>query len=138
VVTASKYVPRPEGLHLEFHRLCASSATLHIQRCRRCGLHRHPPRWYCASCHSSEHEFAPVSGSGVIYSLLVNHFTVDPGWIDDVPYVTAVVELREGPRVIASVDQDLADLHIGQDVHVEVEPRGEDFAYLFVQRVDTK
>jgi len=91
------------------------------------------PRWYCPSCHSKEYEFAPVSGAGKIYALVINHFTVDPGWVDEVPYVVAVVELAEGPRVIGSLRTD--DPHalvVGDLVRVEVEPQGENFAYIWV------
>ena len=130
---AKKYVPRPEGLNLEFHQACLSNGLLHLQRCGQCEEYRHPPRWYCPSCHSAEYEFAAVSGSGTIYSMAINRFTVDPGWVDDLPYVTAVVQLDEGPRVVGAV-RDLSpdEVTLGLAVQVTVEPRGEEFAFLWV------
>lgn len=134
MVASKKYVPKPEGLHLEFHERCASTGVLHLQRCLSCGEHRHTPRRYCPSCHSKEYEFAPVTGTGLVYSLVVNHFTVDPGWVDEVPYTLAVVELDEGPRIVGSLRSD--DPHavsVGDQVLVTVEPRGADVAYLWVE-----
>lgn len=137
MATAKKYVPKPEGLNLDFHHACLATGLLNLQRCLDCGEHRHPPRWYCPSCHSKRYEFAPVSGRGEVYSMAINHFTVDPGWIDEVPFVTAVVQLEEGPRVVGSlrgVSPD--DVRLGQRVEVSIEARGEDFAFLLVTLTD--
>lgn len=138
---AKKYVPKPEGLNLEFHQACVSSGLLQLQRCTQCGEHRHPPRWYCPSCHAKEYEFAPVSGRGQIYSMAINHFTVDPGWVGDLPYVTAVVQVDEGPRIVGALlrsDGSPAkpgDANLGDEVQITIEPRGDDFAFLWVSLV---
>jgi uncharacterized OB-fold protein len=135
---AKKYVPSPEGLNLLFHRGAIETGMLHLQRCAECGLHRHPPRWYCPSCHSDRWAFEPVSGRGHIYSMAVNHFTVDRAWIDEVPFVTAVVELLEGPRVVGAVRGLTPEqVEIGLAVVVTPEPRGEEFAFLWVDPVET-
>jgi uncharacterized OB-fold protein len=129
-------VPKPEGINLEFHRPAVETGMLHVQRCTSCGAWRHPPRWYCPSCHSEDWAFEPVSGRGHIYSMAINHFTVDPGWADEVPFVTAVVELEEGPRIVGAVrgiEPDRIDL--GLAVVVTPEARGEDFAFLWVDPV---
>jgi uncharacterized OB-fold protein len=132
-VGAKKYVPRPEGINLEFHLPAVATGMLHIQRCAECGTWRHPPRWYCPSCHSGRWSFEPVSGRGHLYSMAINHFTVDRAWIDEVPYVTAVVELEEGPRVVGAFRGLPADqVEIGMPVIVTPEPRGDDFAFLWV------
>jgi uncharacterized OB-fold protein len=130
---AKKYVPKPEGLNLEFHEACLSNGLLNLQQCTACGEYRHPPRWYCPACHSGHYEFSPVPGSGSIYSMAINHFTVDPGWVDDLPYVTAVVQLDEGPRVVGAVrGLGIDDVGLGLPVQVTVEARGEEFAFLWV------
>lgn len=132
---AKKYVPRPEGLNLDLHHAAVSTGMLHIQQCASCGEYRHPPRWYCPSCHSPDYEFVPASGEGEIYSMAINHFTVDRAWIDDLPYVTAVVQLAEGPRVVGALrDAGPDDVSIGDKVQVSVEARGEDFAFIWVDR----
>lgn len=134
---ARKYVPSPEGLNLEFHRPAVETGMLHVQRCSACGTWRHPPRWYCPACHSEVWTFEPVSGRGTLYSMAINHFTVDRGWADEVPYVTAVVELEEGPRVVGAMrGVDSEAVEIGMAVVVTPEPRGEEFAFLWVEPVE--
>lgn len=132
-----KYVPHPEGINLEFHLPAVATGMLHIQRCGACQTWRHPPRWYCPSCHSDQWSFEPVSGRGTIYSMAINHFTVDRAWIEEVPFVTAVVELEEGPRVVGALrglPHDQAE--IGMPVVITPDPRGDDFAFLWVDPVD--
>lgn len=134
--SGKKYVPKPEGMALEFHRACVSTGLLHLQRCSDCDEFRHPPRWYCPKCHSKSYDFVPVSGEGTIYSMVINHYSVDRGWADDVPYTSAVVQLTEGPRVVGHLrDVEPGGAGLGQPVQVVVEPRGEDFAFLVVELV---
>ncbi len=130
---AKKYVPTPEGQNLEFHQACVRTGIVHLQRCSDCGTYRHPPRWYCPSCHSKRYEFAPVSGRGHLYSMAINHFTVDPAWVEDLPYITAVVQLDEGPRLVGDLrGVKPGEVGLGQILQVAVEPRGDDFAFFRV------
>lgn len=136
MATTRKYRPDPEGLYLEFHQICVRTGVVHLQRCRSCGAFRHVPRLYCPWRHSKDREFVPVPGAGRIYSLVVNHFTVDPGWVDEVPDVVAVAELDEGPQIVGTLRSD--DPHawkVGDRVQVSVEAQGENFAYLWVDPV---
>ena len=129
-----KYIPKPEGMGLEFHQACVATGVLHLQQCGDCREFRHPPRWYCPACHSKSYEFVPVSGEGTIYSMVVNHYTVDRGWADEVPYISAVVQLTEGPRVVGHLrDVEPGEATLGQAVNVVVDPRGDDFAFLTVE-----
>ena len=133
MATTKKYIPKPEGMGLEFHQACVSTGVLHLQQCTDCGVYRHPPRWYCPQCHSKSYEFVPVSGAGTIYSMVINHYTVDRGWADEVPYISAVVQLTEGPRVVGHLrGVQPGGAELGQAVQVVVEPRGDDFAFLSV------
>ncbi|MGF1598859.1 MAG: Zn-ribbon domain-containing OB-fold protein [Acidimicrobiales bacterium] len=134
MTTSKKYVPKPEGMGLEFHAATVATGLVHLQRCCDCQEYRHPPRWYCPKCHSKSYEFVPVSGEGTIYSMVVNHYTVDRGWADEVPYISAVVELNEGPRIVGHLrGVEPGEVRLGQKVQVTVEPRGEEFAFLCVE-----
>jgi uncharacterized OB-fold protein len=127
----SKYVPEPDGLNLAFHR-ASVAGSLHLQRCDHCGHFRHPPRFLCPECASDRWTWTPVSGRGRVYSWVVTHFTVDRGWVDDVPYTTVAVELDERPRVLGALRSGAAQLHVGQPVTVSVEAKGADFVFLWV------
>ena len=128
-----KYVPQPDGLNLELHTRAVASGLLHIQRCVDCGQSRQPPRYYCQDCFSHNYDFVPVSGVGSIYSIAINHFTIDRAWIEELPYITAVVELAEGPRVVGALrNVEPGGVALGDAVTVSVEPRGENFAFIWV------
>ena len=130
----STFVPAPEGLTLEFHRRAAATGTLHLQRCRACAAFRHPPRYYCPACFSGEWDLVPSTERGVVYSFVVSHRSVDPAWAEQVPFATVAVELDEGPRVLGALrGLDPAALDLGQRMRVLVEPKGEEFAFLWVE-----
>ena len=74
-----------------------------IQRCNSCGEHQFYPRGVCSHCLSSELEWREASGNGTIYSYSVNYRAPHPGFADDLPFVLAIVELEEGPRMMTNI-----------------------------------
>ena len=125
------YVPKPEWLALEWHHACLSADALAIQRCSACGRWRHQPRRFCATCASPDASFEPVAGTGIVCSLAVSHRSLDPGWQEHAPYATLVVDLTEGPRVLAATHAAPTDVGIGTPVHCTVERRTDDFAMVW-------
>jgi uncharacterized protein len=92
---------------------------LYVQRCRDCGTHRAPPRAVCPSCLSSAVEWVRASGRGTVYSFTVTHQNQAPGFRDELPYVLAIVELDEGPRLMTNVVECAPDaVRIGLPVEV--------------------
>ena len=93
-------------------------------------------RYYCPSCASAAYSFVPSTGRGIVYSWVTTHFTVDRGWVADVPYTTVVVELDEGPRLVGALrGLDAAALRPGLPVVLVGEPRGDDFVFFWVEPV---
>jgi uncharacterized OB-fold protein len=129
--SARKYLPQPDGLYLEFFHH-AVGGTLHLQRCDQCAAYRHPPRYYCPRCGSPRYSYVPSTGRGSVYSWVTTYFTVDAGWVADVPYTTVVVELDEGPRLVGAW-RNADPVHLGQPVLVVGEPKGEDFVFFWVE-----
>jgi uncharacterized OB-fold protein len=125
------YVPTPEWLTLDWHHACIAAGWLCIQQCARCGRWRHPPRRCCPDCFSDASEFRPVVGTGSIRSLAVSHRSLDPGWHDRAPYAVLLVELTEGPSVLAATDEDSGRLAIGQFVDLTIDRRSDDFVLLW-------
>jgi uncharacterized protein len=70
---------------------------LSILRCQDCGAWLHPPAPICPDCLGRNLAPQPVSGSGVIESLTINHQAWSPG--DLVPYTIAIVSLVDVPDV---------------------------------------
>lgn len=133
-----KVIPQPNELNLEFYQAIVAAGAVCVQRCGACGDAHHPPRLYCPACFSGEYDFTPVSGRGTVYSYTVSHVSAEPAWQAELPYVTVVVELAEGPRLVAAgrFGQDRAGLDIGARVVVEAEERTEDFAFLVARPED--
>lgn len=89
-----------------------------IQRCKGCGLLRHPPGPVCPSCHSFEWDTQQASGRGTVYSFVVMHYPEVPPF--DHPNPIVLVELEEGTRLISQlVGVKPGDVKIGQAVQVE-------------------
>ncbi len=77
--------------------------VLRIQNCRECGRHVFYPRSLCPNCLSEALDWVAVSGRGKLYSFTIVRRAMHPAFQVDVPYVYAIVELEEGPRVTANV-----------------------------------
>jgi uncharacterized OB-fold protein len=88
-----------------------------LQRCTACGRLRFPPMPGCPYCGARGYEREDVSGTGGIYSFVRVHRALTPSMEGEVPYVVAVVELDEGPRMIGRVDApDVMAVAIGDRV----------------------
>jgi uncharacterized OB-fold protein len=72
---------------------------LRVQACRACGRFRHPPAFRCPWCHSPEREWRAVSGRGRIWSFIVPHPPLLPGFTELAPYNVIVVEIDEDPTI---------------------------------------
>jgi uncharacterized protein len=52
---------------------------------------------------AADFAFAPVSGRGKIFSFVTFHRVYHPAFEQEVPYVVALVELDEGPRLLTNI-----------------------------------
>lgn len=103
----------------------SARGVLLLQRCASCGTHLWYPRYVCASCHSTDLENIEASGRGVIYSFTLTTRGILE-YADCGPYVLALVELAEGPKMMTNiVEADPATLAIGQAVEVVFHDTGE-------------
>jgi uncharacterized OB-fold protein len=77
---------------------------LRMQRCSDCGTLRYPVSPVCYKCLSERCEWEKLSGKGVLRSwIVVEAATGNPAWSEDVPYVVALVDLTEGPRLTTNI-----------------------------------
>jgi uncharacterized protein len=81
---------------------CARGVLL-LQRCTVCSAFRHPPSPVCPNCLSSDHEWLEATGHGSIYTFVIVRESLRRGWEELVPYVVAVVDLDEGPKLVTNV-----------------------------------
>ena len=90
---------------------------LRLQRCLRCERFRYFPRVLCPYCHSDQAAWERLSGRGVIYSYTVSRRPARPVFADRVPYVVALIDLAEGPRMMSNiVDAKPEEVRIGASV----------------------
>jgi hypothetical protein len=124
--------PQPDTqLDQEFWEHCAQE-RLCFQRCTGCGTWRHLPRVLCAQCGSDNWEWRESSGRGRLYSWTVTHQAMLPQFAAEVPYVVAIVELEEGPRMVTRL-RDVAPSALALDLPLRVafERLDADFALPF-------
>jgi len=81
----------------------ARGGRLVVQRCGDCGGTWHPPLPRCPRCHSASVGWHEVAGTGTIYTHTVVTHPTHAALAGKVPYVVAIVELDEGPRVITGI-----------------------------------
>ena len=99
---ARKPAPRPSAESQPFWD-AAQKRKLVLQHCRSCGQCWFPPSARCHHCLSADFEWRETSGEGRIYSFVVYHRLYHPGFEADLPYIVAIVELREGPRLLSNI-----------------------------------
>ena len=104
----------------------AHNGRLVVQRCTACGAHQLYPRWRCLRCRGHV-EWVEATGGGTVYSFTVIRQNFSRSFRHLIPYVVALVDLDEGPRVMTNlVGVDPDDVRIGMRVRVKFEPVSED------------
>jgi uncharacterized OB-fold protein len=97
----------------------AREGRLDIPLCGDCGKHHFYPRAICPYCHSDNLKFDTVSGRGVVHTFTIARRPAGPAFADDVPYVVALIELEEGPRMMSRIQTDDPEtVQIGARVEV--------------------
>ena len=54
-------------------------------------------------CGSRDVEWRKASGRGRLYTFAIHYRAFHPGWSDEVPYVTALIDLDEGVRLFSNL-----------------------------------
>ena len=93
---------------------------LMLPKCKACGQLHFFPRPFCPHCFSWDLEWVRCSGKGKLYSYVINHRPA-PGFEEEAPYVIAVVELDEGPRMLSNlIDIEPTPETVQVDMPVEI------------------
>jgi uncharacterized OB-fold protein len=116
----AKPLPTPSPETQRFWDGCKAH-QLWIPYCRPCQRFYWFPRDFCPTCGSREVEWRRASGRGKIYTFAIHFRAFHPGWNDDVPYVTALIDLDEGVRMFTQmVDIEPDPKAVRCDMPVEV------------------
>lgn len=76
---------------------------LMLPRCRACGHAFFYPRVVCPSCHSRDLTWMQASGKGKLHAFEIAYQTISRTFKVPPPYVLAMVELDEGPRMMTNL-----------------------------------
>jgi len=105
----------------------ARRGELLIQRCETCLSSWHPPLPRCPTCHGAVVAWVPVSGRGRVYTYTVVYHATHVAMKDRVPYISALIQLEEGPRVLTNLVNCLEqDVSVDMPVRVVFERLTED------------
>ncbi len=94
---------------------------LRLPRCRECGRPFFYPRVACPFCASRTIAWMDASGRGKLHSFSIAHQSFNRALKVPPPYVLALVELEEGPRMmgnLVNVEPDPARLACDMPVRV--------------------
>ena len=81
----------------------AQRHELQLQYCRACARFIYYPRHLCPQCLGADLEWRTVCGKGTVYSFTIVRRPPNKAFVDDLPYVLAIVELAEGPRLTTNI-----------------------------------
>ncbi len=96
-------------------------------RCGNCNKILFPPRYICPFCRRmGKLEPYRLKRRGKVLSYTVIHVAA-AGFEDQVPYVLAIIELEDGPRLTAQVtDCNPDEIKIGDEVEIVFRRMGEE------------
>ena|ERR1700712_4929211 len=96
---------------------------LEFARCDNCSYAWLPVSRECPQCLRAGWRFEKTAGSGILLSWVVYNRAYNDLWADRLPYVVALVQLDEGPRMMTNLvgSYDLAKLRIDHPVRLQIE-----------------
>jgi uncharacterized OB-fold protein len=126
-MTAMRFdLPQPDNETQPFWD-AARDGKLLIKHCNACGEYHFYPRPFCPKCWSDDVEWFEASGKATLYTWSVVHRNDLPPFGERVPYVAAVVDLAEGPRMMTNVvDCEFDALEIGMSLDAVFHPTSDE------------
>jgi uncharacterized OB-fold protein len=110
-------------------------------RCKKCDALSVPPRSICIKCYGSEMEWVEIKGKGKLAAFTCiavgPPFMIEEGYDRKHPYCSGVVELEEGVRIVARIEEvdtnKPENIKVGMPVTTKFLHRGEgDNLYTFL------
>ena len=95
------------------------AGRLLLRSCNACGAVHYYPRPFCPTCWSDDVDWVEASGKATLYTHSTVYTNDLPPFNERLPYIPAVVDLQEGPRMMTEiVDCATEDLQIGMPLEV--------------------
>ena len=97
-----KPVPVPQG-ESDFYWDKAKEEELWLRKCNECQEAFFYPRDISPCCFSKDTSWIQASGKAYLFTYGIVQRAPHPGFVDDVPFVTAIVQLEEGPKMATNI-----------------------------------
>ena len=126
----NKPVPVPQ-VESDVYWQGAKNHELWLRNCNDCGNAYFYPRDISPCCFSRNTGWRQASGNATLFTYAIVHRAPHMGFVGDVPFVTAMVELEEGPIMPTNIvidDPTPENLHIGMPLEVVFEDITEDIS----------
>ena len=118
--------PEPQTAEAKHFFDAAAQGRLELQRCADCARVWFYPRPACVACGAERYAWIVASGRGRVHSHSIVHRAPSPAFRERVPYAVALIDLEEGPRMMANiVGDDALEAEIGDPLELLFEDRGE-------------
>jgi uncharacterized OB-fold protein len=95
-----------------------------LPKCGGCETAFFYPRIACPHCHSRNVGWIQASGKGTLFSFQIAYRALNPAFKIEPPYILAMIELEEGPRIMSNlinIDPDPAIVKCDMPVEVVFE-----------------
>lgn len=128
-------IPSPES---EPFWEAARRHELLLPYCAACAQFFFYPRKFCPRCFSWEIEWRVCSGRGTLYSFAIQYRPQMIGFTP--PYVTAIIQLEEGPRMMTTlvgIDPDPALIKCDMPVEIEWQDVNDEIALPLFRPADS-
>jgi uncharacterized OB-fold protein len=112
-----KPLPTITPLNEKFWSL-ARQSVFSLQTCNSCGHQHVPESPVCPNCLSSDQDWQPASGEGVLESWVDFHRAHWDGFKAELPYRVCLVRLKEGPLFVSNLVGGTGELHASLPVRV--------------------
>lgn len=126
----NKPIPVPQG-ESDYYWEKAKAGELWLRQCNECSSAYFYPRDISPCCFSKNTSWIQASGKATLFTYAIVHRPPHPGFREDAPFVTAIVELEEGPKMASNVvidDPTPEKLQIGMGLQVIFEDITESIA----------
>jgi uncharacterized OB-fold protein len=127
-------IPAVDGVSKTYWE-AGSRGELLFQQCPACGNRQLYPRAMCTACGETP-EWVKATGRGTVHTFTIIRQNYAKPFRDELPYVVAIVELEEGPRLMSNVTGVPADeVRIGLPVEVYFEAAAEGIGVPFFRPI---
>jgi uncharacterized OB-fold protein len=99
---AVRYEPRPSDVSAPFWEATRQKRFI-LQWCGTCHTSIFFPRAVCPRCLGIAIEWRSASGRGTVYAATIEYRPQNPAMSALAPYVVALIDLEEGPRMLSNV-----------------------------------